>query len=72
VFVVLYVCIIIFVIALLVKRYDNWWDLWPVYVILTINLVCAIWMAPKMKYDTKPARGSGGGDLKTTLLPSKK
>ncbi|PUZ61362.1 hypothetical protein GQ55_4G269600 [Panicum hallii var. hallii] len=42
---------------------DNWWDIWPAVLVLTATLVWALWMAPKMKYDTKPARGSGAGDL---------
>ncbi|RLM55233.1 hypothetical protein C2845_PM10G08200 [Panicum miliaceum] len=54
------------------KWSDDWWDIWPAVLVLTATLVWALWMAPKMKYDTKPARGSGAGDLKTTLLPSKK
>ncbi|PVH48134.1 hypothetical protein PAHAL_4G256900 [Panicum hallii] len=46
------------------KWSDNWWDIWPAVLVLTATLAWALWMAPKMKYDTKPARGSGAGDLR--------
>ncbi|RLN12008.1 hypothetical protein C2845_PM09G08720 [Panicum miliaceum] len=69
---VLYVFYYIGMMAWMVRHSDNWSATWPVFPVLTATLVWALWMAPKMKYDTKPARGSGDSDLKATLLPSKK
>lgn len=52
-------------------RHDKW-DSWPAVLIQSTVLIWAIWMAPKMKYDTKPTRGSDGSDLSTGLIAYKK
>lgn len=68
------VCAVLFVfycigfVRWMVMHSKNWWDPWPVVLVVSPNLVWALWMAPKMKYDTKSTRGSDDDSHLNKLL----